>query len=198
MSYMDIQFHTNNTFTAKIGPNLLKQVTGEFKGDQAKVNKFANLFNSAHANILDADTFVDITGSNHYTFYHSSFPNIQYHAESIIVRNDKPLTERLIHECSRVLGQGEKMLFQEITRLNKTNIDNLEEVVKNSVKSPKSQERFLEIIDCAKRLLQEDPNSKLKNVDFAIMENIIIGERASTPGTREYQILQKLLNNFDL
>ena len=197
---MDIQFRTNsnNTFTAKVGPNLLKEVSCEFSYNQKQIKKFVGLFNSVHSNNLDKETVVDINGDNHYILSHLSFPNIFCILKEGIFDSNKPVSTRLINECSRVFAFGERLLFQEITRtmLNKINIDNLEQFVKNNIKMQKSQNEFLEIIECAKRLIQEYPNAKLSDGEFEGMSNIILNEKANTPGTSEYELIRNIYNRI--
>ena len=192
---MHIQFSSGNTFNAKVGPSLLKQVEHEFNNNKEKVDKFAKLFDAAHSETLDINTVVDVNSDNHYIMSHLSFPNIFCTLREKINDNNKPISDKLINECAKVFGWGELLLYQEITRnsVNKMGFDNFEEFVKNNIKTPKNQRKFLEIIDCAKKLLQKDPNSKLTDIDFEIMSNTILNEKINTPGTEEYEQIHKLI-----
>ena len=192
---MHIQFSTSNTFNAKIGPGLLKQVEHEFNNNKEKVNKFVELFEVVHSDTLDINTVVDVNSANHYTISHLSFPDIFCTLREGIHDSNKPISDKLINECPRVFGWGELLLYQEITRniVNKMSFDNFEEFVKNNIKTPKNQRKFLEVIECAKRLLQKDHDAELTDIDFEIMSNTILNEKINMPGTDEYEQIHTLL-----
>lgn len=186
---MKIADNTTLSFRAKVGSRLLNTVRQEFGGNQTKVDKFVDLFEKTFFNVLDENTVVNIDKKNRYVFSHLSFPKVSWVSKRLISHNPS-ISENIITECPKIFGVGEDLLFKNIVRKNtdKMYTGELEKFVKNEFKIPKNQKKFLEIINCAKRIKVESPEAKLTNIDFEIMENKILQERAEIPGTLEYEL----------
>ena len=194
---MEIYVNTNLSFGAKVGKRLLKSVRQEFNGNQKRVDKFVDLFETTYSNVLDEKTVVDIDKNKRYVFSHLTFPNIAY-AYKRFPYYKSSIAHTIINECPKVFGTGEDLLFKNIARkaIENMSVSELENIVREKIKIPKKQKNFLEIINCAKRIKSENPNSQLTSMDFEIMENRILQERTKIPGTLEYELANS--TDFDL
>ncbi len=186
---MEISSHTNLSFNAQVGKHLLKGVQQQYNGNLQKVDKFVDLFEQTFSNLLDEGTIVDINKENRYVLSHTSFPKIAYMLRYSVL-GIKPLAESIITECPKIFGYGERLLFQHITRrsINNVSLNKLEKFVQTEIKTTENQKKFLEVIDLAKRIKEENPDSKLRNIEFEIMDNRVMDEELNTPGTKLYEL----------
>jgi len=186
---MEINNHSNISFQAKVGPKLLNEVSKEFGGCQPSVDKFTDLFEKVYSNLLDNNTVIDINRDKRYIMSHIAFPDILCELRESILPY-KSLPEAIITECPKIFGYGEKILFQQITAklADKMSLDKLEMLAKSKVLTPKNQNEFLEIINTAKRIKVEKPNSKLTNLEFEIMENKIFQEKLDTLAKKSFGV----------
>lgn len=191
---MEVKFYTNISFCAIPGKNLLKSVEREFNGEQAKVKKFIDLFNKTYTNTVEKNTVIDIDKNKNYVLYNLNFPKVK-HKPRAHLADGKSIAEAMITECPKVFGWGEQLLFQDVVRKSIKNGDSLEEleiIVKQKFPGQKSQEKFLNVIKCAKRMLKENPKSKFTDIEFEIMDNKIGNEEINTPGTPLYELAHKI------
>ena len=192
---MEVNFYTNISFCAIPGKNLLKSVEREFNGEQTKVKKFIGLFNITYADTVEKNTVIDIDKNKNYVLYNLNFPKVK-HKPRAHLADGKSIAEAMITECPKVFGWGEQLLFQDVVRKSIKNgipLEELEITVKQKFHEQKSQQQFLDIIKCAKRIQKENPKSKFTDIEFEIMDNKIGQEEINTPGTPLYELAHSIL-----
>ncbi len=163
------------SFRAKPGKHLIAYFSkNEFNADKSKIEKFEKLFSDAFANITDEETIIDINKKNNLIFSHFAFPNTKYcykdsHAREISVRS-------ILNECSKTIATGESKLFQHIIRSEierGKSFEELKKIIETLIHEPK---KFLKTLYIAGRIKLKDPNSKLNNYEFNIMDMEIAEE----------------------
>lgn len=165
----------NTSFTAKTGKHLIAYISkNEFNADKAKIIKFKKLFSDAFVNITDNNTIIDIDKKHNLIFSHLAFPNISYcyknsHSKKISVRS-------ILNECSKTIATGESKLFEQIisNKIQKgLSFQELKNIVENTFSKP---EKFLKTLQVAERIKLKNPNSKLNNNEFILMNMEIANE----------------------
>lgn len=193
--HLDMDISINElSFHAKLGKNIIKKVNKEFNYDKTRTDKFAQLFEDTFVSNLDKETVVDINKNNHLIFSNNIFPDIKYQQSSKI-RKPNDIAKTLINECSRTFGEGEANLFELIIikYINKgKEIRNIKQLANNAITNLKSRECFLDNLKAAERLKKEQPNTKLNKYKLNDMEIKIMQEEAETPGTKLYNLVNKL------
>lgn len=185
----------NISFQAKLGKNILKKVSKEFEYDKNKVSKYSKLFENTFISNIDKNTIIDINKNDYFVFSNSKCPNIkyQYKYSKLMVKNN--IAETLLNECSKIFVNAENNLFKVIIgnylRLGK-NVPFLEDFANSAISNPKSKKNFMENLNIAKRIMKENPNSKLLRYEFDYMINKIMQEEAQNPQSELY----KIINNF--
>ena len=188
--------NTNLSFNAQIGDNLLKSINDEFCNNTTKIAKFKNLFDTTYRNVVDESTVIDINSERRYLLSHEFFPDISLILRQHVLK-ERPLAEAIIVECPKTFGWGENLLFKKIIRekLKQFDFQELESIAEVAIKNDKNRKYFLEIIECARRIISENPSSELSDSEFEIMENKILQEKFETPGTEEYEMVNSWLQN---
>ena len=182
-------------FQAKLGKNIIKKINREFNYDKTRTDKYARLFEDTFASNIDIETVIDINKNNNFVFSSNHFPSIKYQYISKL-RTNKNIAKILINECSKIFSSGENDLFKIIISkyLNKGyDIQKLKKIVNNLIINTSSKKHFLENLQIAERLKNENPNSALTKDEFLYMQNKIMQEEAETPGTELYN----LIHDFD-
>ena len=193
--HLDMDISINElSFRAKLGKNIIKKINKEFNYDKTKTNKFTQLFEDTFVSTIDKETVVDINKNNNLIFSNNAFPDIKYqHTSKMRKTND--IAKTLINECSRTFGEGEADLFELIIikYINKgKDIQNIRQLANNAIANLKSKECFLDNLKAAKRLKDEQPNSKLNKYNLNDMKIKIMQEEVETPGTKLYNLVNKL------
>ncbi len=184
----------NISFGAKLGNNLMKKISKEFDYDQNKINKYSKLFEDTFVSNIDENTVVDVNKSGYFVFSNSKYPQIKYQYKNSKLRA-KNIVKVLLNECSKTFSNAENNLYKVVIgyhlRHGKS-VQFLENFANSALINSKSKKNFLENLDIAKRIIKENPDSKLSKYDFDYMLNKMMQEEAKTPGTALYD----LINNF--
>lgn len=174
--YLQQNITYNQSFTAIPGKHLLNYLAkNEFHSDKNKIKKFQTLFSKVFENITDQNTVIDIDKSKNLIFSHLLFPNIKYCYKNSPHKN-KPLSQAILNECSKTIGRGEYLLFENIIRTelkNGNSIDNLRLVVNQKFSDPK---RFIKELSIAEKIKAENPHSELSTYEFSDMTMKIMKE----------------------
>ena len=167
---MQNNFSINNniTFRAKPEYRLLKQVTKEFNYDKIKSDKYINLFEDAFKNVTDKNTVIDIDKHYNYIFSNIKFPGIKYCYKSDI-HSSNSLPQKVLNECSKIISNGEIMLFRNIISKIHYKDKTLENIVQKSENENLST-KFFKQLNLAEKILEKDPNSKLSSLEFDVMD----------------------------
>ena len=185
----------NISFQARLGKNILKKVSKEFEYDQNKVNKYSKLFENTFISNIDENTIVDINKNNYFVFNNSKCPNIKYQYKYSKLRVKTNIAKTLLNECSKIFANAENNLFKVIIGnylRDGKNVQFLEDFANSAITNPKSKKNFLENLNIAKRIIKENPNSKLLKYEFDNMINKMMQEDAQNPESELY----KIINNF--
>lgn len=190
-------YKTNLSFNAKIGDNLSKRISDGFNNNPAKIDKFKNLFDTTFHNVMDEGTIVEINDEGRYLLSHELFPDIILMLRQHVL-DRRPLAEAIIVECPKTFGWGESLLFKKIVREQLKQIDysKLESIAQLGIKNDKRKYDFLEIIECAKQIKDNNPDSELSDAEFELVENERLQEKTETPGTKEYNIVHSILKRL--
>lgn len=170
----------------------MRRVTIDCNGDETRINKFQDNFHKTFDNNLDENTVVDVDEKEQYVFYHLKFPDIFYKSDRILDRGrGNDFQSAVIMACPEVLKSVEyKMIRTIIAESVKSGIsfDDLNKMADSNIQNKKVKKYFLDDINIARRIKEENPESNLTLEDFEVMEMIIFNERAETPGTPEYNM----------
>jgi len=185
----------NIYFKAKLGKNVLKQVTKEFNYDTKRVRKYTILFDEAFSLNLDGETVVELNKGNHFVFSNRHFPNVKYQHTSKIHRQDD-IARALINECHKLFSNAENDLFRIVIAKLKnsgTDSDAIKQKIEQLLTCKRSKEAFLENLKIADRIKTENPESRLLLHEFDDMLNVIMQENAKIPSTKIYDAI----HNFE-
>ncbi len=183
MCVMQTDYKNSISFNAKLGPNLKAYLlNNEFNGEPSHIKKFEKLFSDTFAKSIDTNTYIERKSNGKFELYNSAFPKIKVPI-NLSKRKDKTLAHKLINECSLAYGRAEYLLFERYIASQVAHGKTLEKIQSvgekalNSIRKP----YFLDLIDTAKRILKENPKSKLDELDFSDMINIQMREIIDTP-----------------
>ena len=157
----------NIIFQAKPGSKLLKSVKKEFHGDIERTRKFSGLFEDTFTNNTDKNTVIDIDRNKNLIFSNESFPDIKYCYKTTL-SSDKSLAKSMLKECPKTMARGEVSLFRHIISkmfLKDKNFNKIDTIVQHVSPNPK----FIEILSTAKKIIAENPASKLSSIEFDVM-----------------------------
>ena len=183
----------NISFRAKLGKNVLKQVSKEFNNDKTKIAKYEKMFDDVFAQNIDKNTVVDINKDMNFVYSNDLFPVVKYQSKSKLLAR-KDIAKSLINECSREISYSEHNLFKVIVSKSLKSKKDFQPIQQKAeyLSNKRSKKAFNETIAIAKRLLKENPDSELTNSEFSYMSNKMLQEEAETPGTELYD----LVHNF--
>ena len=188
--YINTDYNNSISFNARLGANLKqKLLVNEFGGDTKRFEKFERLFRDTFDKKIDTNTVVDISESGRFKISNPIGPKITYSLN--ILNRKKPLPQRILTECDRVYANAEYRLFQKIISKGVRSGKSLEQMSKLSEKlDDEIRPYYTDLIGTATRILKENPNSKLTELEFMDMINTQMREIIETP---EFQ--QAMSNN---
>lgn len=183
--YISSDYNNSISFNARLGANLkLKLLNNDFGGDVKRLEKFEKLFNDTFEKKLDVNTVIDITGGGRFSISNLVAPGISQAMR--FLHKQKPLAQRILTECDRVYASEEHRLFKKIITKKYNSGKSLEKIAKLSEKlDAKSKLHFMDLIETASRILKENPQSKLTEVEFLDMINIQLREIVESPEFQE-------------
>ena len=149
----------NIIFQAKPGSKLLKSVKKEFHGNIERTQKFSGLFEDTFTCNTDINTVIDIDRNKNLIFSNESFPDIKYCYKTTL-SSDKSLAKSMLKECPKTMARGEVSLF-----LKDKNFDKIDKIAQSVNINPK----FIENLSTAKKIIAENPASKLSSIEFDVM-----------------------------
>ena len=154
------------SFNAKLGNNLKNYLLkNDFAGDKKRLAKYEQIFCDTFEKNLDTNTVVEMAGNKRFKLYNLIAPKVTYPVK-VYSRSENPLSKRILTECNKVYSYAEYRLFERIDE--RTELDN-----------KISEERkpyFDDMIKTADRILKENPQSKLTELEMAKMRDIQLRE----------------------
>ena len=188
--YINTDYNNSTSFNARLGANLRqKLLVNEFGGDTKRLEKFEKLFRDTFDKKIDTNSVVDISEGGRFKISNPIAPKITYTLN--ILNRKKPLPQRILTECDRVYANAEYRLFQKIISKGVQSGKSIEQISKFSEKlDDEIRPYFMDLIGTATRILKENPNSKLTELEFMDMINTQMREIIETP---EFQ--QAMSNN---
>lgn len=188
-----MEISNNISFGAIPGAEVLRRVSKECSGDEARVNKFITIFNKTFIDDLDKNTVVDVTRRERFIFSHKKFPDILYQSKQKLDKGrGNNFQEAMIMACPVTFKKLEhKMVRKIIAESINSGVDfqKLEQSVEANIENSNTKNYFLNNIKIAQRIKENNPKSKLTFDEFDEMEMIIFNELSETPGTPEYNML---------
>ena len=181
------------SFMAIPGTEVMRRVTTECNGEEARTNKFQDLFHDTFDNNLDENTVVDVDENGQYVFSHLKFPNIFYKSDRVLDRGrGNDFQSAVIMACPEVLKSVEhEMIRTIIAESVKSGIsfDTINQMANSNIQNEKLKKYFFDNINIARRIKENNPESNLTFEEFEVMEMVIFDELAETPGTPEYKMV---------
>lgn len=160
---------TNNiVFQATAGSKLLKHVEKEFNGDKVRTQKFAKLFAAAFEVYTDKNTVIDADKRRNLIFSNSAFPDFKY-CYKVKESNEKSMAHKLLNECSKIIHGGEQFLFRLIISKMFKKYKSFTQL-EVTAKKWEVKDNFFKELSVARRIVKENPDSKLSNIEFDWME----------------------------
>lgn len=183
--YINSDYSNSISFNARLGANLrLKLLNDDFGGDVKRLEKFEKLFNDTFEKKIDANTVVDITKGGRFSLSNLIAPKVTV-PMNVLYKN-KSLAQRMLHECDRVYASVEYRLFKKIISKKYNSGKSLEKISELSKKLDKrARLYFMDLIGTAERILKENPDSKLTELEFLTMSNIQMQEIINSPSFQE-------------
>jgi hypothetical protein len=183
--YINSDYSNSISFNARLGANLrLKLLNDDFGGDVKRLEKFEKLFNDTFEKNIDANTVVDITKGGRFSLSNPIAPKVTV-PMNVLYKN-KSLAQRMLHECDRVYASVEYRLFKKIISKKYNSGKSLEKISELSKKLDKrARLYFMDLIGTAERILKENPDSKLTELEFLTMSNIQMQEIINSPSFQE-------------
>jgi len=165
--------NNNIYFGIKLGSNLQNTLkTGEFKSNPTVFAKFEKLFCDKFENTTEPHTTLEMNKRGGFEFYNPAFPKIKQAFK--FFSNQKTLPEKILEESPIAYGACEYKLFQKIisTEVKKgKSIDKIMQKAQTLLSDSERKECFFDLINTAKRILKENPNAKLTEIEFSEMTN---------------------------
>jgi hypothetical protein len=183
MDTMLIDYNSSIAFNAGIGTNLGNYLLKtEFDKDVSRLKKFEKLFEDTFSKNLDTNTVIERKNNGRFELFNSAFPKIKVPIK-ISQRGDRTLAQKLLSECNVAFARAEYVLFERYiasqSALGKS-LDVIQKVGEEALDINRKP-YFTDLIDTARRILQENPKSKLDEGDFSDMINIQLREIIETP-----------------
>ena len=180
---MNIQTDYNNriSFNARLGANLKsKLLKEEFGGDVNRLKNFEMQFQDAVKEALDTNTILERNNNGHFQISNLIAPDITYPIK--LFYRDKLLSQRILDQGWLKYLTTECRLFEKIVskKFNSgKSMDELRELAAdlNEIRRP----YYTDVIDSAKRILKDNPNSKLTDLEFSEMNTIQLREIVESP-----------------
>lgn len=180
------------SFMAKPGAEVMRRVRNDCNSDETRINKFQDNFHNTFDENLDENTVVDVDEKEQYVFSHLKFPDIFYKSDRVLDRGrGNDFQSAVIMACPAVLKSVEhKMIRTIIAESVKSGIsfDTINKMADSNIKNKEVKKYFLDNINIARRIKEENPESNLTFDEFDEMDMIIFEELAETPGTPEYKM----------
>ena len=180
-------YNNSISFNARLGPNLKTYLLkNEFSNDIPHVEKFERLFSDTFSKYIDTNSYIERKPNGKFEIFNFAFPKIKVPIK-ISNRKDRTLAQNILNECSVAYGRAEYVLFQRFiasqVRKGKT-LETIQKVGESALDNERKP-YFMDLIETAKRILAENPKSKLDELDFSDMINIQLRETVETPEFQE-------------
>ena len=179
---MQTNYNSSISFNARLGAKLKATLLkNDFAGDIMRLEKFEKLFHDTFEKNIDTNTVVNVTTKGRFKLSNLIAPKIAYPVRLYSAKG-KPLSQRILNECSKVYANTEYRLFQKIISTRVHEGKPIEQIAKLGEKlDAHRRPYFMDLIGTASRILKENPNSKLSEYDFSDMINIQLREIIETP-----------------
>ncbi len=186
----------NINFKATLGNNLVQKLQKEeFCNNRQKTQKYQELFEDTFKKNTDDATVFDINRRDEIFLYNSNYPDIRIEYKHRKNLYDKTISKGLLKECSKNVQSKESELFMKIISSQYNagmTFDDIATDAKNKLKNPERLDRFCELIDSAKRLKKENPDTKLTPIEFEYIEMQKAQEELGDPASDLHKYLQIL------
>ena len=183
----------NISFTARPGAGIVRRAVLEYNGDEVRLTKFKKLFHDTFENNLDENTVINLDEQERYVFSNLKFPNIFYKSDEKLDRErGRDFLSAVIMACPKVLSSLEhKMIRTIIKECYKSGISpkEMSKMAEENIQNAGLKKYFLDNLNIARRIKENNPNSKLTLDEFEEMEMQIFDELAEIPGTLEYKMV---------
>ncbi len=188
-----MDMNNNISFCGKPGTSIINHAKREYGAKSPKVKQYIKLYCDTFSKNIDEHTVVDISPDNKYILSHEAFPDVKYASDTKVhVKNE--LLPSLLNECPITLGRIEFQLFREIISSRIKKGESIKELhnASNGIKNEKSKKNFLDNLNVAEHIIQENPNSQLTNLEYDDMSIRLMEKEAATPGTELFKIVNQL------
>lgn len=165
------------SFNAKLGNNLKNYLLkNDFAGDKKRLAKYEQIFCDTFEKNLDTNTVVEIAGNKRFKLYNLIAPKVTYPVK-VYSRSENPLSKRILTECNKVYSYAEYRLFERIVSKLVNSGKSIDEITELGNKiSEERKPYFDDMIKTADRILKENPQSKLTELEMAKMRDIQLRE----------------------
>lgn len=175
---MEISNNYNLNFCAKFGPNLKSALLkNDFRGSKQKLTKFEDTFNKNFEEWLEKNSILELRKNGKFELSNPTFP--EYKVIFNIASKAKSLSEKLLKTHYLNFNYNECKLFKQIIskeiKKGKT-LEELKAIAETKLVAGQRREYFSDFINLAKRIKAENPDSKLTDLEFSKMNDIVLRE----------------------
>ncbi len=183
-----MEIRNNNIyFSGKLGPNLVKHLkVSEFGGNTKHTKDFEQLFHDTFIQSLDDTTIIEMNKKGTLEIFNEIFPKIKIALK--FNNKNKKLTENIMSEHPINYASKEYRLFQKIiaSEVKKgKSFEELTEIVTKNLTDGERREHFFDLINSAKRIKSENPDTELSELNFSIMNTKILRELLELPSIKK-------------
>ena len=191
---LNTDYKNSISFNARLGKNLKVFLTQEeFCQNKEKTKDFERLFHDTFEKFIDNNTVLERNNYGKFYLYNLGLKGVKVPIK-IYEKEGQSLAQRLLNKCYVAYSRAEYVLFQKYISSHILKGQSLEEIkmVGENMLDKKRKPYFLDLIETSSRILRENPNSKLTELDYSNMINIQIQEIVNTA------TFQKLIKSFGL
>lgn len=175
---MEINNNYNINFGAKLGPNLKTTLLKkEFGGDKSRLKKFEDVFEKTFNEYLEENTVLEMTAKGRFELHNSIFP--KFKVPFRLMSHEPGLVQKILKTHPLNYNYNECSLFKKIISKEVkrgVSLEHLNNIVSERFAQSERQEYFFDFTRQAKRILEENPEAELTNLEFSEMSNREIRE----------------------
>ena len=175
---MQINNSDNLSFQARLGNNLRTTLLKkEFGGNKAHLKKFEDTFEKLFDEVLEKDTVLEMTTKGRFELSHPTFP--KYKIPFKLMSHEQNLLDKIMKTHPLNYNYNECSLFKKIISKEVkrgVSLEHLNNIVSEKFAQSERQEYFFDFTRQAKRILEENPEAELTNLEFSEMSNREIRE----------------------